>query len=364
MYESYFRLSGKPFQLNPDPAFYYGSRGHRRAMAYLDYGLHQSEGFIVITGEVGAGKTTLTRSLLERLDPAKVVAAHLVSTHIDADDMLRMVAAAFGLSFRSLDKAALLLALETFLVSTTAAGKRALLIVDEAQNLTPEAVEELRMLSNFQLEDHALLQSFLVGQPEFRDIMQSPRMRQLRQRVIASYHLGPLDAGETQAYIEHRLHHVGWRDDPLFSPEALRAIYTATGGIPRRINTLCDRLLLAAFLAERHRVGEQDVGEVVEEMQRELAAPEGEAGNGAVRGALAGFDPRTLDPARLRIAPELARQIEALAAGTDLQRIEARLTRLEQSVSATLNVLNQLLRAARADAACPQDAERGERHER
>ena len=192
MYEAYYGFSGKPFQLNPDPAFFFGSRGHRRAMAYLEYGLHQNEGFIVITGEIGAGKTTLVRSLLEKLDPSKVVAAQLVSTQIDAENILRLVAAAFGIPSRSLDKADLLLALEAFLVATTAAGKRALLIVDEAQNLTQGAVEELRMLSNFQLEDHSLLQSFLIGQPEIRRIMQSPHMQQLRQRVIAACHSGPM----------------------------------------------------------------------------------------------------------------------------------------------------------------------------
>src|SRR5574338_1544720 len=203
MYESFFKLRAKPFQLNPDPAFFYGSRGHRRAMAYLEYGLHQNEGFIVVTGEIGAGKTTLVRSLLESLDPGKVAAAQLVSTQVDADDVLRLVAAAFGVPSRNLDKAGLLLALETFLVSITAAGKRALLVVDEAQNLTPRAIEELRMLSNFQLGDQALMQSFLVGQPELRTMMQGPDMQQLRQRVIASYHLGPMDRAETQAYVEH-----------------------------------------------------------------------------------------------------------------------------------------------------------------
>ncbi|THF61636.1 XrtA/PEP-CTERM system-associated ATPase [Pseudothauera rhizosphaerae] len=373
MYESYYRLSGKPFQLNPDPAFFFGSRGHRRAMAYLDYGLHQSEGFIVITGEIGAGKTTMVRSLLERLDADKVVAANLVSTQIDAADMLRMVATAFGVPSRHLEKADLLLALETFLVSTAAAGKRALLIVDEAQNLSPAAVEELRMLSNFQLEDHALLQSFLVGQPEFRDIMQSPRMQQLRQRVIASYHLGPLDAGETRAYIEHRLHHVGWQDDPQFSPQAFRAIYAATTGIPRQINTLCDRLMLAAFLGERHTVGEADVHEVVEEMHQEMSAPAAQPapgaaargnGNGHAHPVAEGFDAGSFDPARLKIGAELAREVEALAAGTDLQRIEARLTRLEQSVSATLGVLNRLLQAVRPKTpGTPGTPDEGHRHE-
>lgn len=351
MYESFFKFKGKPFQLNPDPSFFYGSRGHKRAMAYLEYGLHQSEGFIVITGEIGAGKTTIVRSLLEHLDPAKVVAANLVSTQIDASDMLRMVAAAFGVPSRTLDKAGLLLALETFLVSVAASGKRALLIVDEAQNLTPAAVEELRMLSNFQLEDHALLQSFLVGQPEFRDIMQSGEMQQLRQRVIASYHLGPLDSQETRGYIEHRLGHVGWNNDPAFEPGAYTAIYGYTGGIPRKINTLCDRLLLGAYLSERHTIGEAEVREVIEELKEEFAA----AGARAVHTAGAphhpqglAFDQLALE--RLQVAPELADQVAGMAAGFDMQRIEARLAGLEHSVSATLNVLNQLLQAVRRDA--------------
>ncbi|MCK9261930.1 MAG: XrtA-associated ATPase, partial [Azoarcus sp.] len=344
-----FKFRGKPFQLNPDPAFFFGSRGHRRAMAYLEYGMHQSEGFIVITGEIGAGKTTIVRSLLEHLDPDKVVAANLVSTQIDASEILRMVATAFGLPTRTLDKAGLLLALETFLVQTTAAGKRALLIVDEAQNLTPAAVEELRMLSNFQLEDHALLQSFLVGQPEFRDIMQSAEMQQLRQRVIASYHLGPLDSEETRSYIEHRLHHVGWTDDPIFEPGSFNVIYGYTGGIPRRINTLCDRLLLGAFLSERHSISEEDVREVIEELKLEFATPTRLVA-GTARdddaGELAGAG-LALD--RLQVSDELLAHAASLSSNADIQRLEARLVGLEQSVAATLGVLNQLLHAVRRD---------------
>jgi putative secretion ATPase (PEP-CTERM system associated) len=353
MYETFFKLRGKPFQLNPDPAFFYGSRGHRRAMAYLEYGLHQSEGFIVITGEVGAGKTTIVRSLLEQLDPERVVAANIVSTQIDASDMLRMVAAAFGVPSRNLDKAGLLLAIETYLVSVTASGKRALLVVDEAQNLTPSAVEELRMLSNFQLEDHALLQSFLVGQPEFRDIMQRPEMQQLRQRVIATYHLGPLDAEETRGYIEHRLAHVGWTDDPIFEPGAYNAIYSYSGGIPRRINTLCDRLMLAAYLGEAHVVSESDAREVIEELKAEFASARGRPAHMPTLGAAgdAGVTLRldALALERLQAPAALADQASSLAGNYDLQRIEARLAGLEQSVSATLSVLSQLLQAVRRD---------------
>ena len=358
MYEAYFGLRGKPFQLNPDPSFFYGSRGHRRAMAYLEYGLHQNEGFIVITGEVGAGKTLLVRSLLEKLDPKKIVAANLVSTQIDADDILRLVAAAFGIPSKHLNKSDLLLAIEAFLVSTTAAGKRALLIVDEAQNLTPQAVEELRMLSNFQLEDHALLQSFLVGQPEFREVMQRAEMQQLRQRVIASYHLGPLDLQETRGYIEHRLRHVGWNEDPRFEPGSFNAIYGHTGGIPRTINTLCDRLLLAAYLGESHVVTEAQVREVIAELKEEFAPPRARPAAGMGRAVLAGAEPvaglppiEALAVERLRVSPELASQVAGMAGNYDLQRIEARLAGLEQSVSATLAVLNQLLQAVRRDAA-------------
>lgn len=273
MYESFYGLTKKPFQLNPDPAFFFGSRQHRRAMAYLEYGLHQNEGFIVITGEVGAGKTTLVRNIFSKLDPEQVVAANLVSTQLGADDTLRMVASAFGIPTRDSDKSNVLLSLEAFLVSVAKQGKRCLLVVDEAQNLTPRAVEELRMLSNFQLETHALLQSFLVGQPEFRHILQSPQMQQLRQRVIAACHIGPMDAEETRGYVEHRLHCVGWKDSPKFEPNAFQAIFDASGGIPRRINAVCDRLLLSGFLSEKKVFTHEDVDEVAGEMSNETLAP-------------------------------------------------------------------------------------------
>lgn len=270
MYESFYGLSGKPFQLNPDPAFFFGSRGHKRAFAYLQYGLYQSEGFIVITGEIGAGKTTIVRSLFEQLDREKVVAAQLVSTQLDADDMLRAVGIAYGLPVRTVSKAILLGSLEAFLCKLAMENKRALLIVDEAQNLTARAVEELRMLSNFQLGERALLQSFLIGQPELRAMMQSPKMQQLRQRVTASYHLGPLDKNEVQAYVEHRLKHVGWTGDPQFEPECFQLIHAATGGIPRRVNTLCNRLLLAGYLGERHVLTGADVQSIAREIGEEL----------------------------------------------------------------------------------------------
>ena len=271
MYEDYYRFSAKPFQLNPDPRFFFGSKGHKRAMAYLDYGLSLGEGFIVITGEVGAGKTTLVRNLFRQLETHNLIAAQLVSTQLDAEDTLRSVAASFGLEHEGLTKSALLKNLEDFLGAATRQGKRALLVVDEAQNLTPRAVEELRMLSNFQNDERSLIQTFLLGQPEFRGILQSPDMQQLRQRVVASYHLGPIDAEETRGYIEHRLRTVGWQGTPGFDEAAFVALHRFAGGIPRRINSICDRLLLFGFLEEKNHFGEAEVNEVITDLKNEVA---------------------------------------------------------------------------------------------
>lgn len=273
MYEAFYGLKAKPFQLNPDPRFFFRSKGHRRAMSYLEYGLSQGEGFIVITGEIGAGKTTLVRGLFKKLENENVVAAQLVSTQLDADDMLRMVCSAFGLAQEGLNKAALLKKLETFLIACSNQGKRALLVVDEAQNLTPRAVEELRMLSNYQTSEKSLLQSFLLGQPEFRQVLQSAEMQQLRQRIIASYHLGPMDVTDTAAYIEHRLTTVGWEGRPQFDESAYQRIFEFTSGIPRKINTLCDRLMLYGFLEEKLVFNKEVVSDVIDDLLQESTVP-------------------------------------------------------------------------------------------
>ena len=358
MYESFYGLTDKPFQLNPDPAFYFGSRQHRRAMAYLEYGLHQNEGFIVITGEVGAGKTTLVRNLLDKLDADQVVAAQLVSTQLDADDTLRLVGSAFGLRTKDVDKSDLLLALEAFLVSLSQQGKRALLVVDEAQNLTPRAVEELRMLSNFQLGTHALLQSFLIGQPEFRHILQSAQMQQLRQRVIAACHIGPLDLEDTRGYVEHRLKCVGWLDNPQFQPDVFPAIFAASGGIPRRINSVCDRLLLSGFLAGKRSFTGEEVGDVAQEINDETLAPvlpaQGGAGQGLRAPQALGHSWSDVDLSKLELNGEDAEQVSRVIAGLTagqlgerLIRLERSMLRLEASNSATLALLQQLVDAVR-----------------
>ena len=338
MYESFYGLTGKPFQLNPDPAFYFGSRGHKRAFAYLQYGLYQSEGFIVITGEIGAGKTTIVRSLFEQIDRDKLIAAQLVSTQLDADDMLRAVGAAFGLPVRAVGKAVLLASLEAFLCQTALDKKRALLVVDEAQNLTPKAIEELRMLSNFQLGDQALLQSFLIGQPELRKMMQGPQMQQLRQRVIASYHLGPLDRAETQAYIEHRREVVlrrtrfELRKAEEREPSCFDMIHTWSGGIPRRINTLCNRLMLAGFLGEKHVIESNDVQAIAREIRDEMG-PDATLGPAPLVANVHTPDERAPTEAMGNSAPWKKK----------LDEMDERMDRLERLINTAVNLLHRTL---------------------
>ena len=361
MYEAFYGLTGKPFQLNPDPSFYFGSKQHRRAKAYLEYGVQRNEGFIVITGEVGAGKTTIVRGLLESLDTNAVVAANLVSTQLDAEDTLRMVGAAFGVGVKDISKSDLLMSLEAFLVTQISQGKRCLLIVDEAQNLTPRAVEELRMLSNFQFGKQALLQTFLVGQPEFREILQNPNMQQLRQRVTATCHIGPMDKDETRGYMEHRLKCVGSQGRPSFDGDAYEAIHKASGGIPRRINSVCDRLLLLGFLGEKDNITSDDVNEVVAEMHEEGGgASYPQALKAASPDGWLPSDKRRVDPAfdidlsNLQIDADLAngisQKIDDLGLerhGDRLMRLERSLLRLERVNLEVLTMMQKLVMAAK-----------------
>lgn len=346
MYENFYGLTSKPFQLNPDPNFYFGSKQHRRAQAYLEYGMHQNEGFIVVTGEVGAGKTTIVRGLLDGLDPDKVVAAQLVSTQLDADDTLRLVGAAFGLRTKDVAKSDVLMSLEAFLISMATKGKRCLLIVDEAQNLTARAVEELRMLSNFQYGNQALLQSFLIGQPEFRQILQSPHMMQFRQRVIAACHIGPLDVEETQAYIQHRLKLAGANENSLnISAEAFEAIFKGSSGIPRRINSVCDRLLLFGFLNHQKIFNSQDVDEVAREIFEETI---GGATQISFQASLSNdSDPSpyaspALTKASVQSPQEVVSILSAEQVSERLVRLERSLLQLEKISSSTLNLLQQV----------------------
>ncbi|HEX4081216.1 MAG TPA: XrtA/PEP-CTERM system-associated ATPase [Rhizomicrobium sp.] len=274
MYQSFYSFSSMPFQLTPDSRFYFGSHEHRKAMAFLQYGLSQQEGFVVVTGEIGAGKTTLVEHLMSTLDPGEYVTARVVTTQLGGYDTLYMIASAFGISDEPMEKGLLISRVKQFFAGLQAQGKHPLVIVDEAQSLTLEAVEELRMLSNLNVGARAPFQGIFLGQPEFRTALSSPELQQLRQRVIASCHLGALNAEDTQRYIEHRLARVGWTGDPSFSDGAFEEIYRHSGGIPRRINSLCSRLLLLGYLEESHAIDGAAVANVAREMAVELGCPD------------------------------------------------------------------------------------------
>ncbi|MBP0496092.1 AAA family ATPase [Pararoseomonas indoligenes] len=234
----------QPFQMTPDARLFFASSVHSRAYAHLTYGLAQREGFVVVTGEVGAGKTTLVERLCATLDPDGFAVARIATTQVSGDDVVRLVADAFGASSEG-SKAAVLMSIAAMLRN---AAKRHLLIVDEAQGLPLQALEELRMLSNVTDGGQAPLQTVLLGQPQLRRMLASPDLDQLRQRVLASYHLGGLSREETHAYVEHRLRAVGWEGCPSWEGPALDLVHQYSGGIPRRINRLCSRVLLAGAL--------------------------------------------------------------------------------------------------------------------
>ncbi|MBY0338170.1 MAG: AAA family ATPase [Acetobacteraceae bacterium] len=243
----HYGLREHPFLMTPDPRLFYPSQGHARAYAHLTYGLAQREGFVIVTGEVGAGKTTLIERLCGELDPTLYAVARVATTQVQGDDLLRLVAHAFHVPPDG-TKAALLTGIADALRQGAAAGRRHLLIVDEAQALSPSALEELRMLSNITDDGRALLQTLLLGQPQLRRLLASPDLDQLRQRVLASYHLSGLSREETHAYVEHRLRAAGWSGSPRWEEEALDVVHRHSGGIPRRINRLCSRVLLAGAL--------------------------------------------------------------------------------------------------------------------
>ena len=268
MYDQFYGFTGRPFQLTPDPHFYFESVTHRKAMSYLGYGLAQGEGFIVITGDIGAGKTTLVGHLMNTIDPNRLTAVKLVSTQVEGDDLLRLVAEQFGIEWEGESKAELLRSMEQYLREQARAGKRTLLIVDEGQNLAISALEELRMLSNFQLGGHSLLQIFLLGQPEFRQtLFHTPTLEQLRQRVIATHHLDPMEPEEVEPYILHRLGKVGWTGNPSFSPDAFEEIFDYSEGVPRKLNVLVSRLLLYGAVEQMSRITAQNVRSVVAEIE-------------------------------------------------------------------------------------------------
>ncbi len=270
MYEAYYGLKDRPFQLTPNPQWFFASKLHKRALAYLQYGLSQGEGFIVITGDVGTGKTTIANQLLAKLDPHQIIARQIVTSKLNPDDLLRMICSVFQLQVKEHNKATYLEAISAYLQALAQQKKRALLLVDEAQNLPLESIEELRMLSNFQLAGKPLLQSFLLGQNELNAVIQSPHMEQFRQRIIASSNLSALSVEDCQAYIEYRIQAAGG-PAALLDNACFAMIHQFSSGIPRKINNLMDRVLLYGFLEEIKTFTPHDVQQVIQEISGEVA---------------------------------------------------------------------------------------------
>ena len=337
MFDDFYGLTGKPFQLTPDPAFYFRSTTHRKALSYLGYGLAQGEGFIVITGEVGAGKSTLVAHMMGTVDPQQLTVAQIVTSKLDEEEIIHVVAQSFGLDIEGHDKASALGAIEGFLHDEARAGRRCLLIVDESQNLSVEALEELRMLSNFQLGAHPLLQTLLLGQPEFRATLQGHEaLEQLRQRVIAAHHLEPMDRGEIEPYILHRLEKVGWNGNPQFDQRVFAELYEASGGIPRRVNQIANRLLLLGAVEERTRIDGGMLKAVLDEMNAEKAFPE------AAPKPMPKVEPAVQQLPPLRHEPRIdAEMLDTLLAERDVQIAE-----LQQAVVELANQNDERASAA------------------
>jgi len=275
MFETYYKLSDNPFRLTPDPKFCSRHPGHNRAYAYLQYALRLGEGFIMVTGEPGIGKTTLARVFLAELNFSEVVAAQVASVNMGAENLLRVVAYAYGIDVEGLDKVTILIRLKQFFVKQVKSGKRVLLIVDEAQELPYSALEELRLLADLQVGSLPLLQLFLIGRENLCDLMQDPAMEQFQQRVIGVCCLEPLSLTDTREYIEHRLRKADWKGDPELTGGALLAVYEFSKGVPRHINKICTRLLLDGFVGQKHKLSRKDVLDVAEELREERLAPLG-----------------------------------------------------------------------------------------
>jgi len=268
MYELFFNLTKKPFDLLPNPDFLYPSKSHKRALSYLDYGIRERVGFILLTGEVGSGKTTIIRDLIKKR-LSNVLLSKIFNTRVDSEQLISMINDDFGLQVNNKNKITLLRELNDFLIEQYVRGNMPVLIIDEAQNLSPDLLEEIRMLSNLETDNAKLLQIILVGQPELRTTLAMPSMVQLRQRISINCHIHPLTRLETELYIFHRLEKAGNRDAISFPTETFDVIFAYSRGIPRLINIICDFLMLSAFADQTRNIDVKMVKDIIGDLDFE-----------------------------------------------------------------------------------------------
>jgi len=319
MYQEYYNFTGKPFQLIPDVNCLFASRGHMQALSYFNYGLEQGEGFVTVTGEIGAGKTTLIQALLAELEDKNVIVKTMVAANLDSSGILELIASVFGLPHENMSKVVLLKTIEQHFLEYREQGQSILLVVDEAQTLNADALEELRILSNLEKNGKAVMQVFLVGQAELRTTILSKEFEHLRQRIIASYHLDPLTEVETKEYINFRLHSVGWNNkNPSLSREVYNELHRWSGGIPRRINLLCDRLFVYGYLEEKSKLTKRDTMLVVADMNKELGGE------------------RTNEFLHTVADPSIAEEVDIVLDGSD---INSRLDKIEEKLDILMEAL-------------------------
>lgn len=337
MYEAHFKLKTKPFELVPNPEFFFLSRAHKKALTYLDYGIREGVGFILLTGEVGAGKTTIIRDLIRKLDPG-VVLARIFNTKVTSSQLVAMINEEFGISSTGRGRVEMLRDLNDFLIEQYAMQKRPVLIIDEAQNLSSELLEEVRMLSNLETDDSKLLQIILVGQPELRRTLSGNDMLQLRQRISINCHLAPMLREETEQYIRHRMDVAGNREAVTFTSDAFDLIYTFSRGVPRLINIICDFLMLSAFAEETKTIDGAMVRDIAGDLDFEhqywgtATDKESAASNGSVREPVAGDANTEL----FSLLTEIRSRLETLERST-FQREEHLLAELTEKLSSLEN---------------------------
>ena len=266
VYLDYYGLNEPPFDITPNPRFLFYSAKHREAYNHLLYGIRERKGFVQLTGEVGAGKTTLCRAMLEQLDE-RYATALILNPVMSPDELMKAVGIEFGLPVNGLDRLDTIAVINEFLLQQVEAGKEAVLIIDEAQDLTDELLEQVRLLSNLETDNRKLLQIVLMGQPELRDRLNNPKLRQLRQRITVRYHLLPLSRGEVNQYVQHRIQLCGGNGTPTFTNPALWRIFHYSQGIPRLVNAVCDKALLAGFVSQRDRINFKLVNHAVRELE-------------------------------------------------------------------------------------------------